>query len=127
MSNIDGLAAEWLEAKAAENAARTHRMKIEAEITEALSAKDEGSITHKLDDHKVTLTQPIYRKVDAKAWELVKDKIPEALHPIKAKIEADAAGMKWLANNEPEMWTKIATAFETKPGKISVKVEKNND
>jgi len=123
MSNIDGLAADWLTAKAAEDAAKNTRLKIEAEITEALAAKDEGSITHKLDNHKVTLNQPIYRKVDAKAWELVKENIPEDLHPVKTKIEADAAGMKWLANNEPEMWTKVATAFETKPGKISVKVE----
>jgi len=53
---------------------------------------------------------------------MVKDRIPTALHPIKVKIEADAAGMKWLANNDPDMWAKVAEAFETRPGKIGVKV-----
>jgi hypothetical protein len=39
------------------------------------------------------------------------------------KLEADATGCKWLADNEPAIWRKIAQAFETKPGKVSVKVE----
>ncbi|NDH03128.1 MAG: hypothetical protein EBY40_08385 [Marivivens sp.] len=122
MSNIDGLLADWLDAKAAEQKAQALRHKIEAQITAAFDTKPEGAITHKTDMHKVTLTQPIYRKVDLRKWEMVKDRIPTALHPIKVKIEADAAGMKWLANNEPDMWAKVAAAFETRPGKIGVKV-----
>ena len=122
MSNIDGLLADWLDAKAAEQKAQAMRHKIEAQITAAFDTKPEGAITHKTDMHKVTLTQPISRKVDLRKWEMVKDRIPTALHPIKVKIEADAAGMKWLANNEPDMWAKVAEAFETRPGKIGVKV-----
>ena len=122
MSNIDGLLADWLDAKAAEQKAQAMRHEIEAQITAAFDTKPEGAITHKTDMHKVTLTQPISRKVDLRKWEMVKDRIPTALHPIKVKIEADAAGMKWLANNEPDMWAKVAEAFETRPGKIGVKV-----
>lgn len=128
MSNIDALAGAWLDAKSAEDAARKQLLKIEAQLAEALDAKEEGSITHKLDDHKVTLTQPISRKVDAAVWGSVAYLIPEQLRPVKVKLEADAKGMKWLAENEPAMWAKIAPAFETKPGKIGVKVETlNND
>jgi len=123
MSNIDGLAAEWLEAKQQEQAANKWRLKIEQEITAALDAKDEGSITHKLEKYKVTLTQPVRRTVDPDMWERVKYKVPEQLRPVKVKIEADAAGMKYLANNEPQFWSGIAPAFTTKPGKIGVKVE----
>lgn len=123
MSNIDGLLAEWLDAKAAEQKAQALRYKIEAEITAAFDTKPEGAITHKTDEHKVTLTQPVRRSVDARKWEMVKDRLPEDLHPIKIKIESDAAGMKWLAENEPDLWAKAAEAFETKPGKIGVKVE----
>jgi hypothetical protein len=39
------------------------------------------------------------------------------------KVEADAAGCKWLMNNEPEIWRNIAIAFTTTKGKIGVKVE----
>lgn len=123
MSNIDGLMAEWLDAKAAEQKAQALRYKIEAEITAAFEAKPEGAITHKTEAYKVTLTQPVTRKVDVLMWEVVKHHLPEALRPVKIKVEADAAGMKWLANNEPDLWAKVAKAFETKPGKIGVKVE----
>lgn len=123
MSNIDGLLAEWLDAKAAEQKAQALRYKIEAKITAAFEAKPEGAITHKTEAYKVTLTQPVTRKVDLLMWEVVKHHLPEALRPVKIKVEADAAGMKWLANNDPDLWAKVAKAFETKPGKIGVKVE----
>ena len=129
LTNIDALARDWLNAKAAEDAAKDLRYKIEDQITQALEVKDEGAITHTLEDYKVTLTQPVTRKVDAKKWQMVMDKCPAALLPIKMKVEADAAGCKWLMNNEPKIWDKIAIAFTTTKGKIGVKVEvgKNGD
>ena len=123
MSNVDGLAAEWLQLKAQEKEIIAKRHAIEAQITKALDAKDEGTISHKLDQHKVTLTQPVTRKVDAVQWDKVKDKIPENMHPIKVSISADAVGCRYLAEQEPVLWRKVAKAFETKQGKIGVKVE----
>ena len=52
MSNIDGLASQWLEVKALEKKIIAQRHAIEEQITAALEAKGEGSITHKLDEHK---------------------------------------------------------------------------
>ncbi|WED25109.1 hypothetical protein CRP902_gp13 [Roseobacter phage CRP-902] len=123
MSNIDGLAAEWLQLKAQEKEVIAKRHAVEKQITEALDAKDEGTISHKLEQHKVTLTQPVTRKVDAVQWDKVKDKIPENMHPIKVSISADAVGCRYLAEKEPVLWRKVAKAFETKQGKIGVKVE----
>lgn len=123
MSNVDGLAAEWLQLKAQEKEVIAKRHAVEKQITEALDAKDEGTISHKLDQHKVTLTQPVTRKVDAVQWDKVKDKIPENMHPIKVSISADAVGCRYLAEKEPVLWRKVAKAFETKQGKIGVKVE----
>ena len=123
MSNVDGLAAEWLQLKAQEKEIIAKRHAVEKQITEALDAKDEGTITHTLEQHKISLTQPVTRKVDAVQWDKVKDKIPENMHPIKVSISADAVGCRYLAEKEPVLWRKVAKAFETKQGKIGVKVE----
>ena len=123
MSNIDGLASNWLEVKALEKKIIAQRHAIEEQITQALEAKGEGSISHKLNEHKITLTQAVSRKVDAIVWEKIKHKIPENMHPVKVTLSADAAGCKYLVEKEHRMWAKIADAFETKQGKIGVKVE----
>lgn len=126
MDNITTLARDWLDAKSAEQDAQKRRYAIEAQMAQALETKTEGAITHKLDGYKVTLTQPVARKLDARKWAMVKDKCPADLQPVKVKIEPDVTGCKWLASNEPGIWRDIADAFETKPGKIGVKVEVYN-
>jgi hypothetical protein len=120
---VDSLAADWLAVKAEEKALTAMRHAIEEQIAAALEAKDEGSISHKTEGHKITLTQPVSRKVDAIVWDKVSKKIPQHLQPVKHTISADAAGCRYLLANEPKLWAKIAPAFETKAGKIGVKVE----
>lgn len=123
MTNVQALARDWLNAKRAENEANAARIKIEEQLAEALDVPDEGGKTHKIEGFKITLTQPVARKLDYTVWETVKHHVSEDLAPIKVKFEADAVGCKWLAANDAATWRKIAPAFETKPGKIGVKVE----
>lgn len=123
MTNLETLCAQLLEAKRAEDRAKRERIALEAQIAAAVDVPEEGSKTHRLDAFKVTVTQPVTRKLDEEEWNNVAYHIPSSLHPVKATYVADPAGCKWLFNNEPEMWAKIASAFETKPGKIAVKVE----
>lgn len=123
MQNTDALARDWLEAKRAERKANRARLIIEQQIGEALDYRSEGSQTHNLEKYKVTLTQPVSRKLDPNVWESVKTGCPYLLHPVKAVFSADATGCKYLANNEPEIWAKIAPAFTTRPGKLQIKVE----
>jgi hypothetical protein len=120
--NVSALARDWLDAKSEETAANKKRLIIEKQLTQALDAKSEASITHEIEGYKVTLTQPVTRKLDPKMWDMVAKDCPKGVEPIKTKMEADPAGMKWLAENMPEVWRKIAPAFETKPGKVGVKV-----
>jgi hypothetical protein len=122
-SNIEGLCGGWLEAKRREDEARKSRIEIENQISVALEKKSEGAITHKLEHYKVTLTQPIYRKLDVEKWTTVKTLIDQKLWPIKVIVEADATGCKWLANNEPQLWALIADAFTVTPGKVGVDVK----
>ena len=124
-SNVTGLCGAWLQAKSREDEAKAARIKIEDEISQALDAKDEGSITHKVEAYKVTLTQPIYRKIDLAIWETVKHDMPAEAWPIKTKIEVDDAGCRWLMENRPDLWKIAATAITATPGKIGVKVVKS--
>ena len=123
MSNIAPLAAAWIEAKRAETKANAERIKIEEQLATALEVPAEGSKTHSIDGYKITVTQPITRKLDEAAWAKVKAKCPMEAWPIKTKIEADATGVKWLQSNDQKVWRAIASAFETKPGKVGFKVE----
>ena len=122
-SNIEGLCGGWLEAKRREDEARKSRIEIENQISVALEKKPEGAITHKLNHYKVTLTQPIYRKLDVEKWVTVKTLIDQKLWPIKMTVEADATGCRYLANNEPQLWALVADAFTVTPGKIGVEVK----
>lgn len=122
-SNIEGLCGGWLEAKRREDEARKSRIEIENQISVALEKKPEGSITHKLEHYKVTLTQPIYRKLDVAKWEGVKTLIGADMWPIKLIVEADSTACKSLAKERPELWALVADAFTVTPGKIGVEVK----
>ena len=121
-SNVTGLCGAWLEAKRREDEAKEARIKIEEEISQALDTKTEGAVTHRVEPYKVTLTQPIYRKIDLGVWETIKHNLPAEAWPIKIKIEVDDAGCKWLARERPDLWAIAAKAITATPGKIGVKV-----
>ena len=121
-SNVEGLCGAWLEAKRREAVAKEARLEVEAQIGAALEKKPEGAITHKLQHYKVTLTQPIQRKIDLEKWLTVKTLIGQEFWPIKMVVEADPAGCKWLAKERPDLWAMIADAFTVSPGKVGVEV-----
>jgi hypothetical protein len=123
ISNTDALCAGWLEAKRAENKARDKRIEIEAQLAEAFEVPTEGTKTQGTENYKVTVGQPITRKLDVDAWDKVKGKVPMSLHPVKVSVTADAAGCKYLAQERPDVWKAIAPAFTATPGKVSIKVE----
>lgn len=123
VSNTDALCAGWLEAKRAETKARDARLAIEAELAEAFEVPEEGTKNQSTENYKVTVGQPVYRKLDVAAWDKVRDICPPHMQPIKVKIEADATGCKYLAKNEPDVWKAISAAFTATPGKVSIKVE----
>jgi hypothetical protein len=105
--NVDILAADWLSIKAEEKALTAKRHAIEEQIAAALEVKDEGSISHKLDGHKVTLTQPVSRKVDTQSkqpsarmplavvicWLMSQSCGPRSRLPLKPKLAKSA--LKW--------------------------------
>lgn len=114
------IAAEWIEAKKAEIKANKDRVDLEDELIALLGAKEEGSETHNIDDFKIAITGRLNRKVD---WDVF-DKlgIPVDLQPVKIKRELDLKGLRYLEDNEPSIYKKLAKAMTVEPAKTSVTV-----
>ena len=123
MSNVDGLASEWLEVKAQEKEIIAKRHAIEEQITKALDAKGEGSISHKLEQHKVTLTQPVSRKVDPIVWEKLKTNFLNTCVLLRKLFLLTRRVVVTCWRKSHGSGRKVSKAFETKQGKIGVKVE----
>lgn len=117
-----------IDAKAAEDAARERRIDAETELLAELPIhKPEGSTTFKVDDYKVTVTTGVNRRIDSALIEHVRATIPPALfeQAVRWKPEANPAGIRYLQNNEPEVYTVLAQAITATPAKPSVRVEIN--
>ena len=118
--SIELLSAEWLAAKAAEEAANKARIAIEEKIIAELGQKEEGAQTHKIGGFKIEIVGKLSRKLDFDAWESIKNQFPENLRPIKIKEELDEKGVKYLQQNEPDLYRLLP--LEIKPAKTAVKV-----
>lgn len=120
--NAEQLSKAWLEAKADEDASKARRVKIEEAIVSQLGKREEGSKTHGLGTHKVTITGVINRTLDKEVWESIKDQIPEELRPVTYEPKLDVTGVKWLQKNDPDTYRLVAKALTIKPGKTNIKV-----
>lgn len=118
------LFAKWLEFKEQEDLARNNRISVEQQVIDEYGCKDEGSQTVKPDGYKVTITGRMNRTIDEAAWDSVSGKIPANLSPVKYRPSLDNRGLKYLRDNEPEIYQIVSEAITAKPGKPSIKVEK---
>lgn len=117
------IAEDLFNAKLDEAKATAKRVALEEELIELVGAKKEGAQTHTIGDFKITITGRINRKID---WDLfdsgIASKIPETLHPVKVKRELDETGVKYLENNEPQLYKILAKALTVKPAKTNVTI-----
>lgn len=117
------LAESWRAAKRAEERAREERVRIEEEIIAITGCREEGSQTHDAGDWKITVTGKLTRKLDADAWARIEPSIPEAMRHVKYVPSLDTTGLRYLENNEPDIYRLVAKAIETKPAKPSVSIK----
>lgn len=123
------MAADLMAARALEKTATEQRVAIEEELIALLGSKIEGADTHNIGPYKVTITGKLNRKLDLKKFDQIADHIPEALRPVKVKRELDLTGIKYLANNEPDIYRMIANsgAMTVEPAKTSVTIIRTED
>lgn len=99
---------------------------IEEELTEEVGFKPEGSSTFHIHGHKITTTGRMTRKLDEKVWAKIAQAVPGPIvnRLIKTKLDIDLKELRYIQNNEPNLFEHIAQAITAKPGKPSIKVEK---
>lgn len=118
---LEQLAKDWMSAKAEEARANKLRLDIEEQIVALAGKRDEGSQTVEAGNFKVTTTGKVTRKMDWDRWEQVKGQIAPALWPVKMKPELDEKGVKWLQQNEVEIYAMLP--LEVKPAKTAIDVK----
>ena len=102
----------------------------EERLKDALRAfvgvKRKGTVTVKQSGFKISTIGKINRTVKPEVWESLRNEIPEELWPVKeiVKLEPDTVKINALEAANPELWSKCAQAFVTKPGKPALKVSK---
>ena len=117
---LEQLSEEWLAAKEKERQATDDRIAVEEAIIALTGKKDEGSQTIKADGFSIEVKGVINRKMDWKKWDDVCGQIPPALRPVKLKPELDITGVRYLQQNEPDIYALLPITVT--PGKTGITV-----
>lgn len=113
---------------ARDNLERARAVMAEAngELLTLLGHKPEGSFTVVVNDQwKVTTTGKVDRRL-LPNFAAIRAQIPPALlnRLVRTKDELNVRELKFIENNEPEIYAYLAQAIEIKPGKPSVEVKR---
>jgi len=121
MTTIEQLTADWLDAKADEDAAKARRYEIEKSLVALLPAKDEGAVSEMVGNHKLSVTYKLVRKADT-----------SRLRYSWNELSTDAQScFKWSADVSVTEFRKASQAAQheaaqyitTGPGKPAIKIE----
>lgn len=117
--------AAFAEAKRLEEQWKQKRIEAGNAIAEALGTPDEGSKTHKVDELgvKVTVKQPVNRRVDWTAFDAVAAAHPGEHLPVVHKRELDTKGLKWIRDNQPQLYAELARAITATPGRVQIEIK----
>lgn len=118
---LSQLAQTWLEAKAAEENARQHRIALEEEIENLVSGPEEGSATATEDHYKITVTRKYTRTIDLDAYEQVKSFVPSNI--IRYEPKLDMKIYRAIETANPAAFTACQKFVTVKPAKTAVKIE----
>jgi hypothetical protein len=122
-TTLEELAKAWKCAKAKEAKANTARIAIEEQIAAMTGVKTEGSETHEAGAYKVTVTGKLTYSAQWSKLDAILTTIPEALRPVKITRTLDATGLKFLKQNEPDLYQRLADGFSAKPAKTAIEVK----
>ena len=125
-SPLDMAAYALTQAKAAEDAAREHRLACENTLIQIVGAKDEGTKSVKTAFYKVSTVGSLTRSLVPEWREALDDDAIDAASfsaVIKMEPKLSVSGLKSVATANPEAYRAICRAIVSKPAKIAVKVD----
>lgn len=121
---VADVAQELIDARTIEDRAVLKRRNLEAELAELVGVPTEGTETKKLDGFKITVSQPITRKIDFLALDKISEEaFPDAMRPVKWSRDVDKKQLDYLKNYEPDLYMLVAKVMTTTPNKVAVKAE----
>lgn len=113
-------------AKDVEAAATAARLKAEAELLAIVGELPTEGTTRQTDGSLVAVIRTsLRRSVNAIALTRIASQIPEAIGKrlIRWKPELDTKELRYVQNNEPQVYALLAEAIEVKPAKPSITLE----
>jgi len=124
-TKLDLAAQRWRDAKTREIAAREDRLMAEQDIIEVMGHKEEGAQVSTSEYFKVTTTGKLTRSIDADKLAAVQSAVPTYIFErvINYTPKVNTRELKYIRQNEPELYKYFATAITVKPAKTAVKVE----
>jgi hypothetical protein len=120
---LQELAKQAMALKRIEADAKANRDEIEKEIVSLIETKEEGTVGITTESFKIKIQTKLNRSIDEETFEKIKAQIPEELRPIRAKIELDTKGYRYLEENNPKLFSIFAKCVTSKPAKPYVTVE----
>ena len=121
---LANVAASWMQAKEDERKAIEQRRNLDKMLVEMLPKKDEGSVTEKDGQYKITASFKMDRKVDAdklaEIWGYLDEHAQKAF---KWKADVSVSELRKVQEFEPDTYAKLAEVITTKPASTSVSVE----
>lgn len=123
MTDLNVLAKQWLAAKQSEQEANKARLSIEEQIVAITGNKAEGSETHDAGGAKITVTGKMSRTLDIGTWQGIESQVPSNLSPVIYKPSLDLKGLRYIEENEPEIYALVSKAIAMKPAKTAVAVK----
>jgi hypothetical protein len=119
---LDALAFAYAAAKADEDRAIERRRALAMQIQAFTGHTAEGQKTYEANGWKVAIKAPVITSMDWKKWQLVRENITPSLWPIEIKTVLDEKGVKYLKDNEPEIYLTLSECLTTKPGAVQITV-----
>jgi hypothetical protein len=122
---IESAAQAWLAAKQEENRAWKARLEAEDRLVRLIGAKEDGTMTAHAGDLIVKTVGKINFHLDEAAWHSVAPSIPDAIRArlVRLKPEPVIREVKFLRDNEPQLFAILAQALTMRPAKTAVSVE----
>lgn len=123
VTELDMLGQHWREARAAEDAARDERVRVEDQIIALVGVKEEGTLSRKTAWFKLSTTGKLTRSLDDKAFLAIRDQVPDEISPVEFAPKLNLRKLRDLETTHPDAYRLVASCLVTKPAKPAVRVE----